>query len=372
MDSPARRRVAHRRPAGRSPRAPARRGPARTGPAAASSLGERPAEVARACRTRSTTWRPGRCRSPVDAGRERARQRAERGHECVPSLREDAEAAGRGMPAALGEVRGAGLQRRRRRGSRPGPGPIRAPRRPTSAAAATGRASDVGQPAGDEPEQARRPGVVADDERRHRRAPQRPGRAPPRWPRAVISRRRSWTASSSSARSSARVGSSSSSSAIASSASAMRPAALMRGTTPNAEVAGRRLLRVARDDRAQQGAQARHAWCRPARPGPAARWRGSPRSSAPGRRSCRSRPPRRGHRSSPVAGEQRGGELVREAGAGQVGIGIGAVGAMRDRPPRPRAAASPDGRWWSVIDDVQPEARAPPRPRPRSSRRSRR
>ena len=59
--------------------------------------------------------------------------------------------------------------------------------------------------------------------------------------------------------------------------------------------------------------------------------------------------------AAPAARQQRGCQLVGQAGAGQVRIGIGAVRADADRPPLPRAAGP---RREVVIghDDVHAQA----------------
>ena len=140
---------------------------------------------------------------------------------------------------------------------------------------------------------------------------------------------------------------------MASSASAMRPAALTRGTTPKARsravgcdgtsqtarssarrpacVVRRQLLEAEPDDRPALAGHRREV-----------------RDGADGRDGRQSI----GRDAVPL--EQRGGELVRQTGAGEVGIGIGAIGAMRvDDRGGPRQ----DGARQVVVgdDDVQPD-----------------
>ena len=133
---------------------------------------------------------------------------------------------------------------------------------------------------------------------------------------------------------------------MASSASAIRPAALMRGHDPEGEIAGRRLRRhvaTAREQRAEAGVRGRRQLLE-AEPDDRAALAGhrcEVRDRADGRHG---RQPI-GRDAVPL--EQRRGELVRQTGAGEVGIGIGAVGTMRvdDRGcPRQDGAAAGGGR----------------------------
>ena len=170
----------------------------------------------------------------------------------------------------------------------------------------------------------------------------------------VSSRRCWWTASSSSARRSAAAASSSSSSEIASSASAMRPAALIRGATLYARS---RAVTCSGDSQARASSARSPARCVSASSASPRRTiaRLSPvigaRSATVPMAAMRSQVPR--HRTA--ARQQGGRQLVGQAGAGQVRIGIGAIGPMRIHH-RHRARQGP-GRQVVIGDDhVQAQA----------------
>ena len=256
----------------------------------------------------------------------------------IPAGRGHAESAGRGVPAALDQQRGAGLERR---------GDVEVDGATDRAAQlVTDRVRPPPPDARACPPGARRSGPRSPAPRRRRAArsvPCPPGRRPWRAPRPpprssargvaggpLPARRRCARR---------RPRSSSSISEIASSASAIRPAALMRGAMPNARS---RAVGWSGDSHARASSARR-----PAR-------RVSASSASPSRTIARLSPvigarsatvpmaatAARSLAASAAARQQRGGELVRQAGAGQVGIGIGAVGPMRvDHRHRPRQVA---------------------------------
>ena len=118
----------------------------------------------RAGSTRSTTTRPGRSASAATSGGKRSGQCREGGREVRPRLGQEAESAGRRVPASLRQERGAGLERRCH---------MEVGRRPNRAAnlvpderRGRDRASEaVREAAGDEADEPRRPGIVADEQR---------------------------------------------------------------------------------------------------------------------------------------------------------------------------------------------------------------
>ena len=266
--------------------------------------------------------------------------------EPIPGIRHQAEAAGGGVAATLREVWARRPRGRPPRGSRPAPAPIlaaRPPRRspPPRAGSARPRGVPPDSPMSPAPRRRCAP-------RAGRVRPPHPHRPPPlvgprRGPATVSSRRRRWTASSSSARRSASTGSSETRRPIASSASAMRPAALIRGAMAYARsrAVGCSGSATERARSARSPARRVAASCRT----PAATIvRDSP---VMGARSAMVPMAARAARSvghQPATRKQRRGQAEREAGSGQVLVGIAAVCPVRvDDRRRGRAASDRGG-----------------------------
>ena len=266
------------------------------------------------------------------------------------------------MPASLREVARRRPRAPRRRGSRPAPGPSREPRRrPASRPPPGGRGSSARRPA----TRPTSPGAQASS--RTSSGPD-PGSAATSARAAstasfVSSRRRSWTTSSSSASSSARIGSSSSSSVDRQLGVGDPTRGVDARHDAEGEVARGRLRRhvaAARQERAKPGVRGRGQLVE-AEPDDRAALAGHRRQvgdRADGRHGRQARRP-----AAPCRVEQRRGELVRQPGAGEVRIGVGAVGPMRVDD---RDGARQDRRRQVVVgdDDVEPERARRPRPRP--------
>ena len=140
---------------------------------------------------------------------------------------------------------------------------------------------------------------------------------------------------------------------MASSASAIRPAALTRGTTPKARsrAVGCDGTSQPRDKQRAQAGVRRRRQLLEAEPDDRAALAGHRREVRDGADGRHGGQPI-GRDAVPL--EQRGGELVRQTGPGEVGIGIGAVGPMRVDD---RGCPRQDGARQVVVgdDDVQPD-----------------